>query len=601
MSFQEGARGFFAAVSRAFAFMRVALANLIIALLLLLVVVLLFASPGAVDVPQGAALVIAPRGSIVEQPTQPNPISRLLGGAATGEVKAVDVLDAIEHATTDERIELLALDVTDLAYASTAQLDAIGAAIQAFRDTGKTVVAASDYYTQQQYYLASFADEVYMHPMGQLMLTGFGAYQDYYQGLLERLKINVHVFRVGTYKSAVEPFIRSDMSVAAKQANQALVDDLWRHYVNQVASNRGLEPAAFQRYADDYDELLKAVGGDMARAALENGLVDELLTNEALEDRLVAKVGEADNGSFLRVGLGNYLRAIRGPKLPSSRDQVAVIVADGMILMGDQPRGTVGSRSTVKLIRRAREDDAVKAIVLRVDSPGGSAFASEVIRQELEVAQMTGKPVIASMGGVAASGGYWISATADEIWASPTTITGSIGVFGIVPTFEDSMSSIGVERDGVGTSTLSGALDPFNGISERMGNILQSTVESTYERFLNLVARGRDMVPEEVDAIGQGRVWTGRKALELGLVDQLGHLNQAIEAAAARAGLDDYEVVTIEKPLTPQEQLLAQIIDSFGLTGVSSPRLEKVLSPLKWLDALNDPAHVYAICESCRL
>ena len=597
MLFGQILRKSFAAVSRTFAFLRVALANALIGLLLLVLVVAIMSAPKGVQIPNGTALLVAPKGSIVEQPSYPTFGVPPLLSDVSNETKAGDIIDAIRRAASDERVAMLTLDLTELDFASTAHLEAIGEAIEEFRDADKNVVATSDYFTQPRYYLASFADEIYMHPLGELMLTGFGAYQDYYGSLLEKLKVNVHVYRIGSYKSAVEPYTRTDMSADAKKANQALVDDLWRSYVDQVAENRRLDPQALQHYANEYDVLLREVNGDAARAALENGLVDELLTHDAFRDRVAESVGTGDE---LRAGVAHYLRAVRGSERPGHGPKVAVIIVDGMILAGDQPRGVVGADSTSRLIRKAREDTDVKALVLRVDSPGGSAFASEVIRQELELVQATGKPVVVSMGGVAASGGYWISATADEIWAAPTTITGSIGVFAILPTFEDSLSSIGISRDGVGTSSLTGALDPFGGVSERMGNVLQAAVEDTYGRFVNLVARGRDMAPEEVEAIAQGHVWSGRKALELGLVDGLGHLNRAVEAAAQRAGIDAYKVVTIDEPLSTQEKILMRLFDELGF----SPRpaagwLEPIIARFESLASLNDPRHVYAICEFC--
>ncbi len=597
MLFGQILRKSFAAVSRAFAFLRVALANVLICLLLLVLVAALLSAPKGVQIPNGAALVVAPKGSIVEQPSYPAFGVPPLLSNVSNETKAGDIIDAIRRAASDERVAMLTLDLTELDFASTAHLEAIGEAIEEFRDADKNVVATSDYFTQPRYYLASFADEVYMHPLGELMLTGFGAYQDYYGSLLEKLKVNVHVYRIGSYKSAVEPYTRTDMSADAKKANQALVDDLWRSYVDQVAENRRLEPQALQHYANEYDVLLREVNGDAARAALENGLVDELLTHDAFRDRVAERVGTGDE---LRAGVAHYLRAVRGSERPGHGPKVAVIIVDGVILAGDQPRGVVGADSTSRLIRKAREDTDVKALVLRVDSPGGSAFASEVIRQELELVQATGKPVVVSMGGVAASGGYWISATADEIWAAPTTITGSIGVFAILPTFEDSLSSVGISRDGVGTSSLTGALDPFGGVSERMGNVLQAAVEDTYARFVNLVARGRDMAPEEVEAIAQGHVWSGRKALDLGLVDGLGHLNRAVEAAAERAGIDAYKVVTIDEPLSTQEKILMRLFDELGFSPhPAAAWLEPIVARFESLASLNDPRHVYAICEFC--
>ena len=600
MLFGQILRKSFAAVSRAFAFLRVALANVLIGLFLLVLVAVILSAPKGVQIPNGAALVVAPKGMIVEQPSSPAfPFPPTLSDVA-GQTKAADIIDAIKQASSDERVAMLTLDLTDLNFASAAHLEAIGEAIEEFRDADKTVVATSDYFTQPQYYLASFADEVYMHPLGELMLTGFGAYQDYYGGLLEKLKVNVHVYRIGSYKSAVEPYTRSDMSADAKKSNQALVDDLWGSYVDQVAENRRLDAQALQHYANEYDVLLREVNGDAARAALENGLVDELLTHDALQERLAERVGTGDNGGFLRADVPDYLRSVRSSERPGHGPKVAVVVVDGMILTGDQPRGVVGAGSTSRLIRKAREDTDVKALVLRVDSPGGSAFASEVIRQELELVQATGKPVVVSMGGVAASGGYWISATADEIWAAPTTITGSIGVFAILPTFEDSLSSIGIARDGVGTSSLTGALDPFGGVSERMGNVLQAAVEDTYTRFVNLVARGRDMAPEEVETIAQGHVWSGRKAFDLGLVDGLGHLNHAIEAAAERAGIDEYKVVTIDEPLSTREKIVMRLFDELGFSfRPAAAWFEPIIAGFESLASLNDPRHVYAICEFC--
>ena len=360
-----------------------------------------------------------------------------------------------------------------------------------------------------------------------------------------------------------------------------------------------MTPEAVRRFADEYDVLLAEVGGDPARAALENGLVDELLSREALRERLAAEVGEAEADDLSRTAFSSYLLAT-GPELQRSGDRIAVVVAQGAIQMGDQPRGSVGSDSTARLIRRAREDDSVKAVVLRVDSPGGSAFASEVIRQELELAQTAGKPVVASMGGVAASGGYWISATADEIWAAPTTITGSIGVFSMIPGLEESFASVGITRDGVGSTALSDSYDIFSGVSERMGTILQASVDHVYERFLNLVARGRDMAVEDVDAVGQGRVWTGRKALELGLVDGLGDLERAVEAAARLAELDEYTVTVFEKELSPAEELLMRFADNLGFADSAAAYwVRRALSSVEELHALNDPGHIYAICASC--
>ncbi|HTO59603.1 MAG TPA: signal peptide peptidase SppA, partial [Pseudomonadales bacterium] len=455
--------------------------------------------------------------------------------------------------------------------------------------------AVGDYYSQGQYYLASYANSIYMHSMGQVLLTGFGAYQSYYKDILDKLKVKVHVFRVGAYKAAVEPYTRTDMSPEAREANRAMIDELWGDYIGKIAANRKLTLDQVNEYVTKYEDLLKSTGGDMARVALERGFVDELISRDEMRSRLIAKVGDND-GTFKQIGFADYLRIMRRTPPPAA-NEIGVIVASGMILPGDQPRGRIGADSLSELIRNARLDQKVKAVVLRVDSPGGAAISSEVIRQELEQLQSSGKPLIVSMAGVAASGGYWISATADEIWAAPTTITGSIGIFGMVPTFEDSLASIGITRDGVASAPLADGLDPFGGVSDAMGHILQANVESGYKRFLDLVARGRNMAPEQVDKIGQGRVWTGRKAHELGLVDGLGQLPDAITAAAKRANLTDYQVRFIEKPLSAREQLLQQIADSMGLAATGP--LSRLARSLADFVRLDDPLHTYALCEAC--
>ena len=608
MALQENVRGFFSALGRVFAFVRIAVANVIVAVLVLLIAIAFASSPSAVEIGEETALLLRPVGVLVEQEAQVEALSGLVSGQTLAETTVGDVLEAIDSARDDDRITALVIDPTKLAYASTAHVNAIGDAIEEFKATGKPVIAFGEYFTQGQYFLASFADEVYMHPMGELLLTGFGAYQGYYQGLIEKLKVNVHVFRVGTYKAAVEPFTRSDMSIEAKQANKALIDQLWGNYTQRVSANRRLSTESLARYSTDFDTLLEQAHGDLARIALEHGLIDELLTPEELNQRLKQKVGEED-GYYRHVEMGTYLGDVRTPELPSAKDQIAVVIASGNILMGEQPRGSIGSDTLISLIRQARENDKIKALVLRVDSPGGSAFASELIRQELELLQTTGKPVIVSMAGAAASGGYWIAATADEIWAAPTTVTGSIGVFGILPTFEKSLASVGVARDGIGTGPLSGAMDPIGGINESMAKILQASVDFNYRRFIELVARGRDLETGVVDEIAQGRVWTGQDALERGLVDRLGHLNDAIAAAANLVDLEDYDVTHIRKPLSAQEQFIKQLSRNLGFQGFSTENpfgnlinqlaAQSLLRDLQWLSRLNDPKNIYAVCEIC--
>jgi protease-4 len=591
---------FFGAIGRGFALARAFVANLLFVIFIVLVLALLFSGEAPVSVPSGAALLVAPKGAIVEQLSQTSPLGGLLGGEVMSETLLRDVTEALEHAATDERIKVVVLDLDELTDVSPAHLAAVGSALDDVKTAGKSVIALGDYFSQAQYYLASFANEVYMHPMGQVLLTGYGAYQSYYHDLLDKLKVNVHVFRVGTYKEAVEPYTRADMSAEAKEANRTLLTALWGDYAKRITTNRKLADGALDEYVAKYDSLLAGAQGDMARVALDRGLVDALLSREDMRKRLIEDVGEED-GDYRHIDANAYLTAVRPRVAPTTNADVGVIVAKGLILMGDQPRGTIGSDTYAKLIRQAREDSGVRALVIRIDSPGGAAFASELIRQELELTQQAGKPVVASMGGVAASGGYWIASTSDEIWASPETITGSIGIFGIVPTFEESLRSVGVTRDGVGTSDLSGALDPFGGLRPQMATILQANVENGYRRFLALVAKGRDMAPEDVDRIGQGRVWSGDRAKEIGLVDDLGQLSDAIAAAAHRAGLEKYGVRYIEKPLSAQEQLFRQLADSLGLAPPAPVGrvIGQAMDALAMLRSLNDPMGLYGLCESC--
>ena len=587
----------FSWVSRAFAFARVTLANLLVVVVVALVVMLFASGTGRVEVSAQSALLLDPGGAIVEQAGAQDPLA-LLGGASLRETPLKDVLSAIDKARTDDRVVSLVLDVSSLGYVAPAQLEVIGDALEAFRADGKTIVAKSDFYNRDQYYLASFADEIVMHPLGEVMITGYGAYRSYYAGLLDKLKVNVHVFRVGTYKAFVEPYTRQGMSDEAKQANKAMIDGLWNAFVERVAGNRGFDAPTLIAYANRYDELLRDAGGDTARLALEYGLVDKLLDPEAVSNHLKGMTGGDD--AFTHVALGDYV----DPELPPLFGKsVAVIPLSGTILMGDLPRGYIGSGTVASLLAEVREDPQVGAVVLRIDSGGGSAFASELIRAEVARVQAKGIPVVVSMAGTAASGGYWIAATADEIWAAPTTVTGSIGIFAIVPTFEEALDEVGVNRDGVATGPFVGALDPMGGVGDAMARALQSNVEYGYRRFVDLVAEGRGLDAEDVESIAQGRVWLGFEARQHGLVDQLGHLDDAIASAATLGGLDDYQIRYLEEPLSTREVLLRQFLD--GIRFDDSPRPYRsvfggsLARELSLLGVLNDPQHIYALCEDC--
>ncbi|MXY57196.1 MAG: signal peptide peptidase SppA [Gammaproteobacteria bacterium] len=587
----------FSGVSRAFAFARVTLANLLVVLVVLVVIMIFASGTGRVEITQGSARVLETDGDIVEQVGGQDPLA-FLGGASIRETALKDILSAIDKALADDLVEALVLDTSSLGYVAPAQLEVIGDALESFRAGGKTILAKSDFYDRDQYYLASFADEIAMHPLGEVALTGYGAYRTYYGGLLDRLKVNIHVFRVGTYKAFVEPYTRTGMSEAARQANQAMVDRLWGSFVERVAQNRNLEGAELVAYANQYDELLRGTRGDTARLALEYGLVDHLLDAEALSSRLKDLTGGTD--TFAHVTLGDYVDVDLPPLFGKS---VAVVPLSGTIVMGDAPRGFIGAGTVAGLLKDIREDRQVGAVVLRIDSGGGSAFAAEMIRAEVARIQNSGTPVVVSMAGTAASGGYWIAATADEIWAAPTTLTGSIGIFAIVPTFEETLGHIGVNRDGVATGPFVGALDPMAGIGEAMARTLQSSVEYGYRRFVDLVAEGRSLAPEDVEAIAQGRVWLGVEAKEHGLIDKLGHLDDAVASAAALASLDRYQVRYVQEPLSTQELLMRQFLDGIGIEPTTRwPRRAlggALVRELGLLGSLNDPRHLYALCEAC--
>jgi protease-4 len=589
--------------------LRVFVGRLVFLMLLLVLLGALFSGPDAVTVPEGGLLVLNPRGAIVEQPALLDPQSLLLGSSEVTATPLRDVLDALERAVSDARIVGVVLDLDELTAATPTALESIGAALEQVRESGKSLIAHGDYFSQAQYFLASHADTVYLHPMGQLMLPGYGGSQLFFASALERLGIQVHVFRVGTHKAAVEPFTLDAMSELSRANMQQLVDELWQRYLSTVAVNRGLSVEALRAYANDYAAHLQAVGGDTAQVALAHGLVDELVSLPQFRARLSALAGAA-GGNPRTIDMQDFLAATSTLPLPAE-NAIGVIVAEGSIDMGEQPRGVIGADSLISLIRDARRDERIKAVVLRVDSPGGSALASELIRQELEQLQEAGKPLVVSMAGTAASGGYWISATADEIWASPTTVTGSIGIFGLIPTLEDSLGRIGVFADGVSTTPLTRA-DVLSGMSEPMAAVFQASVEDGYRRFLQLVADGRNMSVEQVDAVAQGQVWSGTQAQAFGLVDNLGELDDAIASAAQLAGVETYDWHYIEKPLTPGEQFAQELIRNFGLTGLAPQSwlgavggaaggsvLQQTLDQLGSLARFNDPRSLYALCEFC--
>ena len=567
-------------------------------------------------VEKNSVLILDLKGDVVEQKNHIEPVDAFFNEAMgqqdqNPEVLLADIIDVIRTATTDSNISLLVLKLDKMNSSGLTKMSIIAEALESFKKSGKQIIAIGENYTQDQYYLASYADEIWLDPNGWVILDGYGRYQLYYKSALDKLAISQHIFRVGTYKSAVEPYMRDDMSEAAKEANKVWLNDLWLQYKTNVAEQRGFELSNFDENAENLVEKLQAVGGDVGQYAIDYKWVDQLKTRHEIELAINEKMNISDpDESFNSVNFNSYLATIMLPfPIPQSNlNTVAIIVAKGTILNGTQKAGQIGGDSTAKLLKKAREDENIKAVVLRVDSPGGSAFASEIIRQEVELLKQAGKPVVASMGTYAASGGYWISASADKIYAAPTTITGSIGIFGLFMTFENALSKLGIYTDGVGTTDLAG-FSPTRPLSQGVADIIQMNVNKGYQDFITLVAQNRNMTPEQVDKIAQGRVWSGLKAKELGLVDELGGLDDAINEAANLAKLDNFDTQLIEKELSPADLLMknvfgqvSSLIPSSTITlGPVEQAMAKIKAELNHLNLLNDPKGIYTFCASCEI
>ena len=563
-------------------------------------------------VPEQAALMIAPDGALVEQ-LSGGLLERALAeaqGVNVGETLLQDLVEAIRAAADDDRIEALVLDPSGLTGGGLSKLQELADEIIRFKESEKPVIAIGDYFSRDQYYLAAHADEIYMNPMGRVWISGYSRFLSYYKSAIDNLYVDFHVWTVGEYKSFVEPISRDDMSPEDREASEVFLGALWDAYQADVTAARQLPGDALQRFADEAVELLAGAGGDTARMALDYGLVDELLTRDRIRQRLDELVGEPDDDDYESVDTSEYLAAL-GPTedSPDADDKIAVIVASGSILDGSQPPGSIGGDSTAATIRRASEDDDVKALVLRVDSGGGSAFASEIIQRELQVFRESGRPVVASMSSVAASGGYWISMGADEIWASPTTITGSIGVGATFPTFSRSLDRIGVHVDGVGTTRLSGQGSPMRELGAEFSAMIQYEIERVYADFIGNIAEYRDKSVEDVDSVARGRVWIASDAREFGLVDKLGNLEDAIASAATLAELseDEYSVQYYTRELSLAEQIALEMIHMAApLTRALNvgPRLPEsfqtlldiAAEPFRFVDHLNDPRDIYVYC-----
>ena len=583
-------------------------------LLLMFFGVLLAASQTEIPfVPDRAALVLAPSGYLVEEYSG-DPIERALA-EATGEkrqeTRLRDLVDVVDHARDDDRIQALVLELGGLDGAGLPMLQDLARSIAWFRESGKKVFVYGQGFTQRQYYLAAQADEVYLDPMGWVLLDGYSYYRTYFRGTLDKLAVDVNLFKVGSHKTAPEDWTRTDMSPEDRESAKVWIGALWNSFKADVAEARELEPGLIQAYADEAAAGVRSTGGDVAQYALARGLVDALKTHTEFEQVVAGVVGEDDDtGGFRSVDWNAYLPIARADQRAGggSDGKIAVVVAAGEILDGHQLPGLVGGDTLAGILRDVREDEDYSAVVLRIDSPGGSMMASEVIRREIAALRKAGKPVVASMGTVAASGGYYIAMDADRIVAAPTTITGSIGVFAVVPTFQRTLGKIGITSDGFGTTRLAGQAQLDRELGPDAKQILQASVEHAYRTFVDHVARARERRPEEIESLAQGRVWTGEEAREAGIIDELGGVDEAIAEAARLAGLEgDYGVEWIEQHVSWRDALAMQI-KTFGariIAMVAPPRaplpgFTEALTRARALLALADDGRPVYLCN-CRV
>lgn len=594
-------------------FIRELILNLFLVLLILVGVgiYLSFQSSSTSTAPARGALLVDLSGVVVDQPSVNNRVRQwgreLLGASSSRlqENSLFDVVDSIRKAKDDKNITGMVLQLNDFAGADQPSLRYIGKALREFRDSGKPIFAIGDSYNQTQYFLASYANKIYLSPQGAVDLHGFATNNLYYKSLLDMLKVTTNIFRVGTYKSAVEPLIRDDMSPAAREADSRWIGGLWQNYLETVAANRQLTPQQLFPGAAGVLSGLQAAGGDTARYALDNKLVDELASRTAIENQLVKAFGwDKQANDFNATSIYDYQ-----PKPDANQGgKIAVVFANGAIMDGPQTPGNVGGDTTAAELRQARLDPAIKAVVFRVNSPGGSVSASEVIRSELAAVRAAGKPVVVSMGGMAASGGYWVSTPADYIIASPSTLTGSIGIFGIINTYEKTLDTLGVHTDGVATSPLAD-IAVTKALPQEFSQMMQLNIENGYKNFLDLVAKSRKMTPQQVGQIAQGHVWLGSDAKANGLVDQLGDFDDAVKKAAELAKLQQWQLDWFVDTPSLSDMVLSQFGVSIhamlpaAIQAMLPAPLASVANAVKeqpgLFNNLNDPQNRYAICLTC--
>ena len=586
-----------------------ALQTLLFGLIALSLFLALLAAPFSDDgsqMPEDGALVLNPSGVLVEEKTAVDPLNFFADDSDPSEVLVQDLVAAVELARDDPRITTLVLDFDSFGGGLMPHLEIVADGIRDFRASGKKVIATGNGYSQSSLLLAAEADEILMNPEYSALPEGFSTYRTYFNSLLQRLNVTVNLFKVGQYKSAAEPYFQDRMSDEDKRARLAYLNAWWNTYTYRFETARGLPAESLNDTIDDIQKVLESASGNLGQLALNSGWIDRLMSDRERAEYLVGVIGpsEEDEQRYRGIGFEDYL-ALNPIEEKKAEHKIAVITAVGSIVDGYADAGSIGSLTLLERIQKARDDETVKAIVLRVDSGGGSKSASEIIRQELSHAQAGGTPVVASMGSVAASGGYWISATADRIFAHQNTITGSIGIFAIIPTLENTLNEYGIFGDGVATTPLAGAVSIDRGIQPIYADLIQQVIQSGYDQFLAVVAEGRNMTPDAVNEIAQGRVWTGTKALELGLVDEIGGLDEAIQAAAELAAITDYEVWRVKPEASRRQQILEALTAEIKtLTpAVQSDPITKhwqaMQSEVRTLARFNDPQKAYVICETC--
>lgn len=562
---------------------------------------------GPESLPDKAALLIAPVGALVEDAPALNPLAAFLSQDYQQSTVLQDVITAIRRAAEDDRISAVVLDLENVAGPTTSQTVEVSAAIAEFKSAGKPVIAKADFYSQANYLLAAQADQVFLHPEGGLFLEGFSVYRAYLRTFLERVRVTMHVFRAGDNKSAVEPYLRDDMSDGEREVITRWLTGLWSAYAALAESGRAMAPGSMDAFIATFPEQLGAAGNDLAETLLAAGWVDVLADDAEMDAALIKWVGaEDEDGLAPMVSLEQYQEdlAMRRSESEQGLPLIAIVPVEGTLVPGDSEDGMAGSDTITEYIESALEAEALAAIVLRVNSPGGSVFASDQIRRKLFEVRERGIPLVVSMGSVAASGGYWIAAEADEIWALPTTITGSIGAFSAFPTIEGVLDYIGVTVDGFGTTALAGAASFERGLSPEMASIVQALSIGAYEDFVQLVANGRGMSREAVEQVADGLVWTGQEAATNGLVDGLGGLEQAVAAAASLAGVEQWRTRRTSVPPSFEslfiEELSRSLTQSVLPKGAWFQALANSFTPVvKSVSSLRDPAHLYVQCLLC--